>query len=126
MKARRVRDYVIYVSIGLAIVGFGIWHADRGGGDLPESAWKWIGLAVTTPILFGYAVVEYRRDWRQARFWGIILALLMIHLGLFSIVLSHVKSWSWLGFVVLIPIESTGIGAALLKAGYRAADSHHS
>ena len=76
MKASRVRDFVIYIGIALALVGLGMWYVDDGGRGLPERAWRWVGLAIGTPILFGYAVQGYRRDWGRVRFWGIILALL--------------------------------------------------
>ena len=118
---------MIYISIGLAIVGFGMWYVDSGGKDPSESAWKWIGLAVNTPILFGYAASEYRRDWRQPRFWGVILVLLAVHLGAFSIILTHVSRWGWLGFVLLFPIEQSGIEAALSRVGYQplSKDNHY-
>jgi hypothetical protein len=119
MKASRVRDYAIYISIGLGLVGLILWRAERGGPGIPESAWKWIGLALTTPILFGYAVKEYRRDWSHLRFWCVVLLLLAAHLALFSIILAHVNRWGMLGFVLVFPIENAGIYATLLKAGYR-------
>ena len=95
------------------------WGASRGGPGLPESAWKWIGLALTTPILFGYGVKEYRTAWGDRRFWSIVLGLLIVHLGLFFIILTHVARWGMLGFVLVFPIESAGIEAALRGAGYK-------
>jgi hypothetical protein len=119
VKANRVRDFAIYISIGLGLVGFGMWYAESGGKGPSESALKWIGLAVNTPILFGYAASEYRGDWRQARFWVVILGLVAVHLGIFSIILTHVRHWGWLGFIVLFPIEQSGIEGVLSLVGFR-------
>lgn len=118
MNANRARDYLIYISIGLALVGFVIWGASHWG-PVHQSAIKWIGLAGTTPILFGYALSEYRPNWHQPRFWGVVLILLAAHLGAFALILSHVDRWGLLGFVLVFPIENAGIYAALLRAGYR-------
>lgn len=124
MKASRVRDYVIYIAIALALLGLGFWYVERGGRDLSAAAMKWLGLALNTPILFWYAVRDYRQDWRYPRFWGIVLALLIVHLGLFSIVLMQVDRLGLLWFVLAIPFEIAGVAMVLLRFAYRPINNH--
>jgi hypothetical protein len=112
---KRVRDYFIYIGIGIALVGFLIWSA---GVDVSESTIKWIGLAVETPILFGYAVADYRRSWKRPSFWLVIVGLLAVHLIGFAVVLAHVRSWGPLLFVACFPVENVGIDAALVASGH--------
>jgi hypothetical protein len=103
MNLRRISDYLIYSGIGLAF-GLGIlWAATHIHRDIPKTAVKWIGLAVTTLILFGYAVADYRRYYGRLSFWATVLALLAVHVGLFILVLKHIESWGLLWFAAIIP-----------------------
>jgi hypothetical protein len=54
---------------------------------------KWVGLAGTTLILFGYAIRSHRRFIAQLSFWLVMLALLVVHLAVFIIVLEKVEHW---------------------------------
>lgn len=60
MNASRMRDYVIYVSIGIVLVALIMWSAVRYPGP-PKIEAKWVFLAVETPIIFGYAIADFRR-----------------------------------------------------------------
>jgi hypothetical protein len=123
VRANRVRDYVIYISIGLGLVVFIYWHAGRGPA-LSESDKNWMGLAFFTPTLFGYAVANYRRDWKRPRFWGIVLALLAVHLGAFSAIFATVNHFGALWYALAFPTETAGIDVVLRKAGHKSHNNH--
>jgi hypothetical protein len=44
---------------------------------VPRGGNKWVGLAVFTPVLFGYAISENRRLHGKPLFWAIVLTLLI-------------------------------------------------
>ena len=119
MNWKRARDYVIYLCAGLVFVLAIMWYALHGGPDLPRSANKWIGLIIETPVLFGYAIFDHRRFHKRSSFWLVILALIVVHISIFLVVLSHLEVWSPLWFVVLFPIENVCIEATLVVTGHR-------
>jgi hypothetical protein len=117
MKASRVRDYTIYIGIGIGVFAFIGWLATHYAG-ISKREFKWAILLLETPILFGYAIAGYRRCFVRPLFWVMILGLLAIHLTLFSIVLAHVNWISPLWYGAIAPIETVGIEEALLATGY--------
>ena len=116
---KRIGDLAIYLSVAVGIVMAILWFTPVNGnqGEI-ENIWKWIGLAGTTLVLFGYAV---RANWRFAcrrSFWFVVTALLTIHLAVFITVLNYSKTWKVLWFVALYPFENTIIDAILARTGH--------
>ena len=95
----RVRDYVLYVLISLALVGTAIVVEAKFGHDAFN---RWGGLAGFTAALFGYFIGESRRYFGQRRFWLLIAALLTVHLVAFSILLMHAEEWRSIWFYGMV------------------------
>jgi hypothetical protein len=109
MKAKRIRDFVIYIVIGLA-VGLGtVWYAFHFKTHNTEALVKWIGFSGITAILFGYAIHAHRNFLRSAGFWMVMSLLLAVHLVGFIFVLRRTQRWPLLWFVFIYPIENFAI-----------------
>lgn len=96
----RVRDFVLYIAIGLAFVGVLIVVAQMGVSQ--DVYIRWGGLALNTAILFGYFIADSRQFFRRWRFWALTAVLLSVHLAGFIVVLTHVAEWKLLWFMVIL------------------------
>jgi hypothetical protein len=47
----------------------------------PESASRWVGFTVNTPMIFGWVVKKSRPRWRNNVFWPTITSLLLLHVA---------------------------------------------
>jgi hypothetical protein len=118
MRANRIRDFALYIAIGL-LLGLSImwlaFHSDRPGSEV----FKWPGLAVITAIVFGYTIKANRIFWKRGSFWGTISLLLFVHLCGFVTVLRRIDGLRPVWWVVIIPLESVVVGIVLIATGYR-------
>ena len=94
---RRPVDITIEIAVGLAIVA-GIflsaeYFPDR---DLPT---KWLGLAASTAILFGYPLYWTRSVTKSARFWLYWYGFLILHLIILVPLLVAIGRWPLVWFV---------------------------
>jgi hypothetical protein len=94
---RRLLDLAIYVSAGLAVVGFVFFWAESGHDDLPT---KWIGLAGSTALLFGYPIYWARRQHKTTRFWLSWLGFLFVHFAIAIVILRPIPR---LPLILFIP-----------------------
>ena len=118
MTAKRVLDFVVYIAIGLVVGIFLMWlafHSDRSGAEIG----KWLGLAVNTPIVFGYAIKGSRPSRKRASFWGTIFLLLCVHLLASIYVLRQIEELKAFWWIVIVPAESIVINAILFAMGFR-------
>ena len=118
MTLKRARDFALYIVVGVAFCVGVVWYSFTSNGGGTELIGKWVGLAGTTLILFGYAIRSHRRFISQLSFWLVMLALLVVHLSVFIIVLEKVEHWKVLWFVLAYPVENIGIDAALSATGH--------
>ena len=118
MSISRLRGFVIYIAIGVAVVVGVCWGASHFG-RAPESLWKWIGLAGMTPILFGYAIQDHWSFRHRTSFWLTACGLLFVHVSAFSIILIHVEHWGLLWFVFAFPVESVIIDITFALTGHK-------
>ena len=102
------------VAVGLGVVWYAL-RSDGGGADLIG---KWVGLAGTTLILFGYAIRTHRCFMQRRSFWLVLLALLFVHLAIFVAILGKVEHWKVLWFVLAYPVENIAIDGALSLTGH--------
>jgi peptidoglycan/LPS O-acetylase OafA/YrhL len=117
LTRKRVIDFGIYVLIALALVGAVILYAEIGPFSWMPSL-RWWCLAGLTAMLFGYAVRERRRHWRQASFWLNLAWLGALHLTGWGIVLTKAPLWGTLWFVPPIVVEAGLLALVLHKLGY--------
>jgi hypothetical protein len=101
LKETSIRDLMLYVAVGLAVVGFavfyGVYSARTGGsGRLPL---RWVSFFPTTALVFWLAVKPFRRYWRRLSFWLEVGALLVAHGVIFAILLTKIPEWPLLWFV---------------------------
>lgn len=106
-RRHRLRDWLLYVAIALAIVSaagaFGIHQARTGGS--PDLPMKWLGFAGMTGVVFGYAVKETRALRRSLRFKVVLATLFIVHTAVGVFVLFNLSTVPLLSFAVLVPIE---------------------
>lgn len=97
---RRLRDFVLYIAIGLcvAFVAMGLAQTDISH----DSFIRWGGLTVNTSVLFGYFVADSRPLFRRVSFWILTVALLSVHVIVFALVLTHVSQWKLIWFMVML------------------------
>lgn len=105
----RVRHQFVYTLLGYTLIlailacvalaiGFGaIWMLNHGIAISDDSFVKWVGLTVNTLALFGFVIKQSRRFWTISVFWATTGALLVIHTGVFFLILRNVEHWHWRG-----------------------------
>ena len=101
----RLRDFVIYVLIGLLVVVGVLWFAEHSDETGAESLGKWGGLTLNTLILYGYVINGSRAFWRVWAFWLATASVLMLHLLVFAVIFKHADHWSVGWFLLMYPIE---------------------
>ena len=75
----RVRDFVLYIAIGLAFVG--VLIAVARSSVSYDAFIKWGGLAFMTAVLFGYFISKSGQFLREWKFWALTAILLSVHLA---------------------------------------------
>ncbi|HPT24978.1 MAG TPA: hypothetical protein PLZ95_01080 [Bryobacteraceae bacterium] len=101
----RLRDYVIYITIGVGLVTFTIWAV---GSGMDKDEFKWLTtVGGSTPVLGGLIYGSARKVERRSRlFWYLLAGMLVAHAGFLTWVFdSGLDTWSPLSFVYLFPAE---------------------
>ena len=70
---------------------------------------KWGGLVIFTMGTFGYLMKVSRRYWREKLFWATTACLMLVHLVLYSIILTSVAHWHGIWFLVISVAEAPAI-----------------
>lgn len=113
-----VRDLLIYVGVGIAVVGLVSYVAvgqARAGGAL-EFPVRWIFLGAETALVFGYVLRVFWGSRRRQRFWLAFVGLLAIHMGLAIRLLAALHSSPpMLLLSLLCPVEYFVISFVLLR-----------
>jgi hypothetical protein len=80
------RDSILYLTIALAIVGIvGLVARYEDAHGLPirmPIPPKPFALAVSTAVVFGYAIQARRKAWHSIRFWVLLSGLLVVYVPL--------------------------------------------
>jgi len=98
--ANRLRDFSIYIAIGLLVAAIA-WIIASTGLSLNVIT-KWGGLAVNTAAVYGYFIADSRSYFRRLAFWVMTSVALSMHLVVFAVVLTHVSQWKLLWFMVML------------------------
>jgi hypothetical protein len=109
VTSNRLRDYVAYVTIALAVGAVCILFVDR---DIDK---KWLAFALETLLVFGYAIGSLKRLWRQPIFWLVLTSFFVIHIVVFGLALQQVRQWR-APVVGLIGALETGFVAVACSA----------
>jgi ABC-type Fe3+-siderophore transport system permease subunit len=116
-SASRVRDYVLYVLIGLALLASGMIYVTYFSEHLVDP--KWIGMSLSTLLTFGYPISWGRSSWPYWQFWSILGFLLGIHTVTYIFGLERVKQFPMLLFFLITVLEWNLISATVKWAGSR-------
>jgi Na+/melibiose symporter-like transporter len=104
---KRVRDWLLYVVIAavvFAVVGVFAIHQAKTGGS-PDLPLKWLGFVGITAIIFGYAILAYRRSWGRRQLWLLLTAFFIMHSGAGVFVLTRLTTVSLILYGLLTGIE---------------------
>jgi hypothetical protein len=97
-----VRNTLLFALLCVVIVivqlKIGFVVLDRWGDD---GFIRWGGLAVFTLGIFGLFIGDSQKILRKGRFWVLVAILLVGHLTVFAIVLTHVEEWKLTWFMVM-------------------------
>ena len=78
-----------------------------------DESQKWLGLALNTPVLFGYSISSYWRMRGRWWFWALFSLLVVGHVTFFVIVLKQVRHWPLIWFALLYAPESLVIDTSV-------------
>lgn len=115
-SSHRLRDLLLEILIAIAIVVGAITYA----AYVPPEKWidfRWVALAGTTAVTFGYPLRWYRRHLNRPLFWGAWVSMLSLHVAIYVVVLLRVSHFGYLWFAIITPAEWTLICPALDRAG---------
>lgn len=110
---RRPAEITIEIAVGLAIVASIFLYAEYfPEGDFPA---KWLGLAASTAIIFGYSLYWTRSIPKSARFWFYWSGFLLLHLIVLVPLLVAIARWPLVWFVFTTMAEFLLIYPILTK-----------
>lgn len=109
--------YAVLLSLLLlatAVIGGVVYWALRSGHMISDEAFtKWVGLTCFTVAVFGWTIKQYRPSRHDQVFWIALGGLLVVHLAVFSVILTRVIYWRLSWFAILCILELIPITAAL-------------
>ncbi len=109
---QRLRDYVVYVAIGIAwlaiLAAFAFHRADTGRSLSPFDL-NALAFLSTTAIVFGTVVFAGRRAWRRRRFWSAIGVALVLQVGLGMLLLWQAPKLPALAWGILFPVNCAAV-----------------
>jgi hypothetical protein len=104
-RRKRVKDFVLYISISLLVTGTFIVMAASGLGE--TSFLRLVFLFFMSLVVFGLFIEQNRAQWKNNLFWTTTLICFAVHLTVWSVALWHLTDMDhpgwWLRIVV--PLE---------------------
>jgi FtsH-binding integral membrane protein len=111
-RIARLRDWLAYVAISIALVIAIVVYASYGSEKRPISG-KWIAFAINTAIVFGYTLKAVRPMWNKPKPLAALTGLFMLHGIIGWMVISKVER---IPLVSYFPVDMAEIWAALIVA----------
>ncbi len=98
MTTKRVRDFVLYICIGVAVGFLCIEFAESNIDS------KWMALLFETCLVFGFVIAEQRQFRNRTPFWIVLLVLFAIHLVIAVFIVQHISNLKavWVGTAFVI------------------------
>jgi len=110
---KRSAEISIEIVVGLLVVlGAYVWATYAPNQEVPV---RWLGLAISTGILFGYPIYWARRKAKPQIFWLYWTGFLAIHLAAFILILHEFHRWPLVLFVWTTLAELAVINPVLSK-----------
>lgn len=106
---RRLRDFILYIAIGVTSVGGFLLWLTYISPHYPVDA-KWPTLAYFTAFLFGMVIRAYWRVPKSGKFWIVLLFLFALHLLVYTILLLRVREFSPIWYAITFVPEGGLIG----------------
>lgn len=119
MTPNRIRDFALYIAIGLLVGLLAMWLASYTDRSAAAKIFKWLALAVNTLIVFGYTIKFNRVLWKHRSFWVTLFLLLFVHLFAFVVVLRLVDEFRPVWWIAIVPLEYFVVGTVLIATGHR-------
>jgi len=99
----RAKGYLLFALLGgfisLVLLRIAFMVEDLWGH---EAFIRWDGLGGFTLGLFGLFVCDSEKFLRKPRFWVMVAILLVLHLVVFILILTHVDEWKLTWFMVMV------------------------
>jgi hypothetical protein len=105
-RRRRVRDFLLYIVIGVTVVITDLLYAEYGWPENAENTFKWIAFVGNTLVLFGYALQRNQLLHQKLRQSYLLWAVLVvIHSVAWTMIMrrGHHFPLSW--FLIMYPLE---------------------
>jgi hypothetical protein len=112
----RIRDFVLYILISLAVVVAIVLYAEYGP-EAELSDFRWGALVCMALVTFGYPLKWYRSSWHAWQFWCAFGFLVVAHFTVYILALRRVEQFGVLWFAILNPLEWAVICPVLDWAG---------
>lgn len=103
----RARDLLIYVSIGLAIVGsIALYEVLVPAQQWIHLSYKWFSFIFFTILLAVILAKVYWQKRRKAKLWLLFALFMTAHVAAFAVFLSRVPSWPTLWYIPTCTAEA--------------------
>lgn len=107
-RSHRVRDFFLYIVIGVAVVAvailLGVHQAKTGQpSDVP---FKWIAFALNTAFVFGSSLKATRSWLRKPKLWALSAVFLLIHGTIGGLVVSRFER---IPLIWYVPVDAAEI-----------------
>jgi hypothetical protein len=108
--------------VAFAVVALIVTYAELSptSSELPP----WVWLAAITAIMFGYLAQAFRRSWRNGKFWAVYLLLLILHISVWQVALSHRESPFVFAATVSVGVEFVLLSMIIEKVAGSASNGY--
>lgn len=106
-KGAKLRDFLLYCAIGLALVGLIILYGNYqiGHRQSPGFPIKWLGLIIISALLLRFAIRAYRGFPDRGRFWRFIGIFGVAHFVAAFFVLARIQKVTLGDFALATVLE---------------------